>query len=342
MAEHISKGEILIYQTEDGQTKVEVAFDGETVWLSQDKMAELFQKSKSTVNEHLKNIFEEGELVESEVMIKFGNPEFNKDHKKPVYFYNLNAILAVGYRVKSHRGVQFRKWASGVLTEYMKKGFAMNDELLKNMGGGTYFKELLERIRDIRSSEKVFYRQVLDLFVTSVDYDAKNEIAIKFFKEMQNKLLYSVSENTAAELIIGRANSELPFMGLQSFKGAKPLKSEAAVAKNYLTKKEIEQLNLMVSAYLDSAELKAKRGIPMYMADWVKELTGFIEYQKMPQLAGKGNSTHEEAEKFAEEEYDKYNKKVFKELTQAERDFLTVIHQTYEILEHKKPENKKE
>jgi hypothetical protein len=245
-------------------------------------------------------------------------------------------ILAVGYRVKSHRGIQFRKWASAILKEYMQKGFVMNDELLKNVGGGVYFKELLERIRDIRSSEKVFYRQVLDLFATSIDYSAKSETAIKFFKEMQNKLLYSVSLNTAAELIKFRASSEFPFMGVQSFGGTKPLRSEVMIGKNYLTKDEVTGLNLMVSGYLDRAEFLAYQRKPMYMSDWVKELTGFIEYQKMPQLLDKGAVSHKQAIEHAENEYKIYNKKKFEELTQVERDYLTTIHQTYELLEKKK------
>lgn len=337
MANGLSKrnGDILIYNTEDGQTKVEVVFDGETVWLTQDKIAELFQKSKSTVNEHLKNIFSEGELSEDEVMTKFGISEFSR--QRPTQHYNLDAILAVGYRVKSQRGIQFRKWASGILKEYMRKGFAMNDELLKNAGGGTYFKELLDRIRDIRSSEKVFYRQVLDLFATSVDYDAKSETAIEFFKVMQNKLLFAHTNATAAELIAERANAESPFMGLQSFKGLRPLKSEVTIAKNYLTEDEVANLNLMVSAYLDIAEAKAREQTPMYMKDWVQELENFIVYRKKPLLDGAGTVSHEDAMQIAETEYDKYKAKTSDELTQVERDFLDTIYRTYELLEHKKP-----
>jgi len=202
-----NKSEILIYQTDDGKTKIEVLFDGDTVWLTQDKMAELFQKSRSTITEHIHNIIKEGELDELNISTSVGISDGSKKNNRPPKFYNLQMILAVGYRVKSHVGIQFRKWASTILSEYMKKGFVMNDELLKNAGKGTYFNELLERIRDIRSSEKVFYRQILDLFATSIDYDAKSEIAITFFKEMQNKLLYSVSMNTAAELIRNRASS---------------------------------------------------------------------------------------------------------------------------------------
>lgn len=332
-----NNSDILIYQTEDGQTKVEVIFDDNTVWLTQEQIAELFQKSKSTVNEHLQNIFSEGELKESEVMTKFGNSEFSR--QRPTQHYNLDAILAVGYRVKSHRGIQFRKWASEILKEYMKKGFAMNDDLLKQVGGGAYFKELLDRIRDIRSSEKVFYRQVLDLFATSIDYDAKSEIAIEFFKEMQNKLLFANAGGTAAELIAGRANAELPFMGLQAFRGNRPIKSEAVVAKNYLTESEVKNLNLMVSAYLDIAEAKALEHKPMYMRDWVKELERFIVYREKPVLSGSGKITHDEAMDIAVSEYDKYRAKTADELTQVEKDFLDTIHRTYGLLE-KKPAQK--
>lgn len=325
-------GQILIYQTEDGKTQVEVVFDEETVWLTQEQMAELFQKSKSTVNEHLKNIFSEGELEESEVMTKFGNSEFSR--QRPTQHYNLDAILAVGYRVKSHRGIQFRKWATQILKEYMRKGFAMNDELLKEGGEGSYFRELLNRIRDIRASEKVFYRQVLELFATSIDYDAKSETAIEFFKVMQNKLLFANTNSTAAELIAKRANAEMPFMGLQAFKGTQPQKSEVVVAKNYLTENEVVNLNLMVSAYLDIAEAKAMEHTPMYMKDWVEELEDFIIYRKKPQLVGSGTVAHEEAMRIAQREYDKYKAKTENELTRVEKDFLETIRNTYDLLEH--------
>ncbi|MCL2176556.1 MAG: virulence RhuM family protein [Firmicutes bacterium] len=330
------KSEIIIFQTEDGQTKIEVVFDGDTVWLTQDKIAELFQKSRSTITEHINNIFADGELEESEVKTSVGNPDGSLKHRPPKLF-NLDMILAVGYRVKSNRGIHFRKWASSVLKEYMRKGFAINDELLKNAGGGTYFKELLSRIRDIRSSEKVFYRQVLDLFATSVDYDSKSEIAIEFFKKMQNKLLFAVSEKTAAELISSRANAELPFMGLKAFKGDKPKKHEVTVSKNYLTESEIVDLNLTVSAYLDIAERKAIRQEIMHMADWAKELERFIVYQKMPVLKGAGKVSHEDATEKAETEYAKYKQKTKDELTQVEKDFLETIHRTYQLLEGKKP-----
>ena len=330
--------EILIYRTEDGKTKVEVIFDNETVWLTQEQIAELFQKSKSTINEHLQNIFTEDELNEGEVMTKFGNSEFSR--QRPTQHYNLDAVLAVGYRVKSHRGIQFRKWASEILKEYMRKGFAMNDELLKQAGGGQYYKELLDRIREIRSSEKVFYRQVLDLFATSIDYEAKSETAVEFFKVMQNKLLFANTSKTAAELIAGRADAESPFMGLQAFKGERPIKSEVVVAKNYLTEAEVKTLNLMVSAYCDIAEAKVLERKPMYMADWVKELERFITYREKPQLDGAGRIRHDDAMEIATTEYAKYKEKTRDELTQVERDFLDTIHRTYELLEGKKPKKK--
>lgn len=327
------KGEFIVYQTDDGQTNVEVIFDSDTVWLTQDQMAELFQKAKSTINKHLQNIFAEGELNESDVMTKFGIIEFSK--QRPTQHYNLDAVIAVGYRVRSHRGIQFRRWATAILKEYMRKGFAMNDDLLKQAGGGSYFKELLNRIRDIRSSEKVFYRQVLDLFATSIDYDAGSEVATEFFKVMQNKLLFANTKSTAAELIAKRANAELPFMGLQAFRGGRPQKREAVVAKNYLTEDEVTDLNLMVSAYLDIAEMKARERTPMYMQDWVKELEEFIVYRKRPQLCSAGSISHEEAVSIAENEYEKYRAKTNDELTQVERDFLDTIRRTYKLLEGK-------
>ncbi|MBD5391047.1 virulence RhuM family protein [bacterium] len=329
-----SNGSIILYQTEDGQTKVEAVFDGNTIWLTQEQMSELYQKSKSTINEHLKNIFAEGELIESEVMTKFGNSEFSR--QRPTQHYNLDAILAVGYRVKSHCGIHFRNWATSILKEYMQKGFVMNDELLKQVGGGSYFKELLSRIRDIRASEKVFYRQVLDLFATSIDYDPKSEIAINFFKVMQNKLLFANTTKTAAELILERADSDLPFMGLHSFSGSRPLKQEVIVAKNYLTEEEVTHLNLMVSAYLDIAEAKALEHTPMYMSDWVVELENFIVYRKKPLLQNSGKVRHDEAVEHAENEYEKYRNKTAEELTSVEKDFLETVHKTYSLLENKK------
>jgi len=328
-----SGSKFLMYQTEDGNARIEVIFDGETVWLTQEQMANLFQRSKSTINEHILNIFAEEELDESGSVKKIGNSDFST---KPTNYYNLDMILAVGYRVKSHRGIQFRKWATEILKEYMRKGFAMNDDLLKNAGGGMYFKELLDRIRDIRSSEKVFYRQVLDLFATSIDYDARSEIAVEFFKEMQNKLHFAIHGRTVAELIADRADAEQPFMGLQAFKGSRPQKSEAVIAKNYLTEDEVRNLNLMVSAYLDIAEMKANERMPMHMKDWVNELEGFIRYRKKPVLSGAGSISHDEAVRIAVSEYDTYRGKGSAELTQVERDFLDTVRKTYALLEKKK------
>jgi len=343
MADNINggNGEIIIFQTEDGNTKVEVVFENGTVWLTQTQMGELFQKSRNTITEHLQNIFDDGELAETEVMRKVGISDKSMV-TKPTQLYNLDAIIAVGYRVKSHIGIQFRRWATAVLKEYVLKGFVMNDELLKQAGGGTYYKELLGRIREIRTSEKVFYRQVLDLFATSIDYDANNAVAIKFFKMMQNKLLFAHTNKTAAELIASRADAELPFMGLQAFRGERPIKSEVVIAKNYLTKDEVTDLNLMVSAYLDIAEAKAREHKPMHMADWVKELERFIVYREKPLLDDAGKVEHEDAIKHAETEYEKYKEKTRDELTQVERDFLETINRTYELLERKpKPTPKK-
>ena len=339
-----NKSEILIYQTEDGQTKVEVAFDGDTVWLTQKKMAELFGVKIPAINKQLKNVFEDGELDEKVVISNLETTTLHgaikgKTQTNTTQFYNLDAILAVGYRMKSSRAIQFRKWASSILKEYMQKGFAMNDELLKNAGGGTYFKELLERIRDIRSSEKIFYRQVLDLFATSIDYDPKSGIAQEFFKEMQNKMHFAVHGNTAPELIIARADADKPFMGLQAFKGHRPIKAEVMVAKNYLSEEEVKTLNLMVSAYLESAQLKAQNRIPMYMKDWVKEMERFLTYQERPVLKGSGNITRADADKKALEEYGKYKTKADDELTQVEIDFLDTIQRTYRLLEGKKPKD---
>jgi hypothetical protein len=328
-----NKGEVIIYDTEDGQTKVEVIFDGDTVWLTQDQMSELFQKVKSTINEHLKNVFNDGELTESEVMTKFGKTEFNR--QRPTQYYNLNAVLAVGYRVNSSRGIQFRKWASDILTEYMKKGFVMNDDLLKQAGGGSYFKELLERIRDIRSSEKIFYRQILDIYATSIDYNPKSETTMQFFKLVQNKMHYATHGHTASELIIERANAELPFMGLTSFKGTRPHESEIIIAKNYLTAEEINQLNSIVSAYLEFAEMQAKSRKPMYMKDWVVKLDTFLSAGDKDILTTAGEISHEIAIQHANKEYKKYRIKTGYELTQVEKDFIETVNKTYKLLEHK-------
>lgn len=324
--------DIIMYQTEDGLTKIEVEFDNDTVWLSQDQMAELFQKSKSTINEHIKNIYEEGELKKDDTMRKFGITELST---KPTNFYSLDVIISVGYRVKSIRGTQFRIWANGILKDYLRKGFAMNDDLLKQAGGGLYFKELLERIRDIRSSEKVFYRQVLDLFATSEDYNANSPEAQKLFKVIQNKMHWAAHGHTASELILERADSDKPFMGLTTFKGKQPTKSEVDVAKNYLTEQELSILNRLVSAYLDLAEIKALRGEKMQMQDWLVQIDDFLTMTRSDVLNSAGTVSKIEAQAKAEAEYEKYKQKSIDELTAVERDFLLSLKQTQKQLEKK-------
>jgi hypothetical protein len=260
--------EILIYKTEDGKIKIEAHFENETVWLNIGQTAELFQKSRSTINEHILNIYKEGELEKDETMRKIGISDFST---KPTNFYNLDVIISVGYRVKSHRGVHFRKWATALIKEYLIKGFAMNDELLKQAGGGNYFDELLARIRDIRSSEKVFWRKILDIYATSIDYDPKTEYSVIFFKTVQNKMHWASHGETAAETIYSRVNSEKKNIGLTSFKRKIPTKKETEIAKNYLSEDELNILNRMVTAYLEIAEIQALNQIPMYMNDWIKQ-----------------------------------------------------------------------
>ncbi len=285
-------GEILIYQTEDGLTKIDVNMQDETVWLTQEEMSELFQKAKSTINEHIKNIYLEGELQKESTMRKFGISEFST---KPTNYYNLDVVISVGYRVKSQRGVQFRIWATNILKEYIKKGFAMDDDRLKELGGGGYFKELMERIRDIRASEKVFYRQVLEIYATSIDYDPKAEVSVKFFKRVQNKIHYAVSGETAAEVIYHRADAEKDFMGLMSFSGEQPTLKEAKIAKNYLNEKELRAMGQLVSGYLDFAERQAEREIPMTMEDWAKHLDGILTSTGENLLTGNGSVSHLQA-----------------------------------------------
>jgi hypothetical protein len=332
-----NQSEIIIYQTEDGQTKIDVRMENETVWLSLDKMAELFQRDKSTVSRHIRNVFEEGELDEISTVAKFATvqTEGNRQVERLIECYNLDVIISVGYRIKSLRGTQFRRWASGVLKEYTVKGFAMNDDLLKRAGGGNYWRELLERIRDIRSSEKVFYRQVLDLYATSVDYDPRTAESQQFFKIVQNKIHYAVHGHTAAEIIAERANAELPFMGMTVFEGEKPAKSETGIAKNYLNETELATLNRMVSAFFDLAELRAMQHVPMYMKDWVAELDDFAQRYGKGILTDSGTVSHKIAMQKAEQEYEKYRMKTIDELSKVERDFLETIKQTQKKLDEK-------
>ena len=264
--------EILIYQTQDGKTKIETKLQDETVWLTIEQMSELFQKSRSTINEHILNIYKENELSQDDSMKKIGNSDFST---KPTNYYNLDVIISVGYRVKSLQGTRFRQWATQRLKEYIVKGFTMNDELLKNKGKSNYFEELLSRIRDIRSSEKVFYSKVLDIYATSIDYDPKDSQSIEFFQTIQNKMHWAVHGNTAAEIIYQRADSSKVNMGLTNFQGEKPTKQETQIAKNYLNEKELEMLNRMVTAYIEIAEIQAMNQTPMYMKDWITRLDDF-------------------------------------------------------------------
>ena len=329
-----NKTELIIYQTEDGQTKIDVHMENETVWLSLDQMAELFQRDKSTISRHIKNIFDEGELTRESVVANFATTA--TDGKTyHVDYYNLDVIISVGYRVKSLRGTQFRIWANSVLREYLIKGFAMNDDLLKQSGGGNYFDELLERIRDIRSSEKVFWRKVLDIYATSVDYSANAEESVLFFKTVQNKMLYAATGMTAAELVNGRANALLPMMGMTVVKGKRPTLAEAKTAKNYLNEEELGTLNRLVSAYLDLAELQAMRKKPMYMKDWVARLDAYLRMTDSEVLQNAGKVSHALAEQKAKEEYQKYKRLHSGELSRVEQAFLESVEATAKRLEGK-------
>ena len=318
------KSEIIMYQTEDGLTKIETTFEDETVWLSIDQMAELFQRDKSTISRHIKNIFNEGELIRDAVVANFATTA--SDGKTyQVDYYNLDVIISVGYRVKSLRGTQFRIWASNILKEYMKKGFAMNDELLKNNGGGIYFDELLERIRDIRSSEKVFWRKVLDIYATSVDYDPRIEESTLFFKTVQNKMHWAAHGQAAAEKIYYSADADKPYMGILSFKGEQPRQADALVAKNYCTEEELSALNIIVSAYLEFAEMQARRRIPMYMSDWIETLDGFLKLSKHEILTHAGKISAKAAELKAKEEYKKYKRQYIDDISKVEKDYIKAL-----------------
>lgn len=286
------RSEIIIYQTEDGKTKIQTRLEDETVWLTQEELAALFQKGKSTINEHILNIFKEGELEQALSMRKIGISDFST---KPTNLYNLEVIISVGYRVKSHRGVQFRKWATARIKEYIVKGFAMNDELLKEAGGGNYFDELLARIRDIRSSEKVFWRKVLDIFATSIDYDPNTALAQTLFKTVQNKMHWAAHGHTAAEVIYQRIDASKSNLGLTHFRGEKPTKKEVEVAKNYLNQNELSLLNRMVTAYLELAELQAMSQKPMYMQDWATRLDDFLRMTDNELLTNAGTVSNEMA-----------------------------------------------
>lgn len=315
---------IIIYTTEDGLIKIDTTFDSETVWLSIDQMAILFQRDKSTISRHIKNVFDEGELVREATVAKFATVqnEGNRQVERNIEYYNLDVIISVGYRVKSKQGVQFRIWATNLIKEYMKKGFVLDDDRLKELGGGGYFKELLERIRDIRASEKVFYRQVLEIYATSIDYDPTAEISIQFFKKVQNKIHYAIHGETAAETIYHRADAEKEFMGLTTFSGNQPTLKEAKIAKNYLDEKELRAMGQLVSGYLDFAERQAERQQTMTMEDWAKHLDNILTVTGEQLLTGNGTVSHRQAMKKAEEEYKKYKAKT---LSDVEKDYLESI-----------------
>lgn len=321
MNEQPNNGSIILYQTEDGKSRIEVTLCNDTVWLTADQMAELFQRNKSTISRHIKNVFEDGELNPDSVVAFFATTA--ADNKKyQVAYYNLDMIISVGYRVKSHRGVQFRIWATQVLREYLVKGFAMNDDLLKRAGGGNYFDELLSRIRDIRSSEKVFYRKILEIYALSIDYDPRTETTMQFFKTVQNKMHFSVHGHTAAEIIYERANAEKDFMGLTSWTGALPKRTDAEIAKNYLSSDELDTLNRIVSLYLDFAELQAKSHKPMYMKDWIQKLDDFLKLSGKELLNHAGKISAELAKQKADTEYDKFKERTTYSLSPVEIHFL--------------------
>ena len=316
-------GEIISYQTEDGLTKIDVSMQDETVWLSQADMSKLFQTTKQNISLHINNIFKDGELYSASVVKEYLTTGTDGKNYK-TKFYNLDVIISIGYRVKSQRGVQFRIWATNILKEYIKKGFAMDDDRLKELGGGGYFNELLERIRDIRASEKVFYRQVLEIYATSVDYNPNAEVSIQFFKRVQNKIHYAVSGETAAEVIYHRADAENDFMGLMTFSGEQPTLSEAKIAKNYLDEKELRAMGQIVSGYLDFAERQAEREIPMTMEDWAKHLDGILTSTGENLLIGNGTISHDQAMDKAQTEYKKYKAKT---ISRVEQDYLDSIKQ---------------
>ena len=338
----MDKGQFLLYQTPDGDSQIEVKLQNDTVWLSLDQMAELFQRNKSTISRHIKNVLEDGELQEEATIANFATVQNEGTRKveRVIAYYNLDMIISVGYRVHSYRGVQFRIWATKVLKEYIVKGFAMNDDLLKRAGGGNYFDELLARIRDIRSSEKVFYRKVLEIYALSIDYDPRVEMTQKFFKTVQNKMHYSVHGHTAAEIIYERADAEKDFMGLTTWSGAMPTKPEAEIAKNYLTHEEIKSLNRIVSLYLDFAEMQAEEHRPMYMKDWINILDDFLRISRKDILTHAGKISAKLAKEKADQEYDRFKERTKNALSPVEIHFLENFEREQKRLMGGKDKNK--
>lgn len=328
-------GEILLYQTLDGSTRIDVRLQDETLWLTQMQMAELFQKDKRTISEHVQNIFTEGELDENSVVRKFRSTATDgKEYLTNTY--NLDVVISVGYRVKSIRGTQFRIWATQRLKEYLVKGFALDDERLKQAGGGNYFDELLSRIRDIRSSEKVFWRKVLDIYATSIDYTPNAEASQQFFKVVQNKMHWAVHGQTAAEVIAARADAQKPNMGLTSWAGSKLVRSDVEVAKNYLNRDELDVLNRFVSMYLDYAELQAMGRKPMYMKDWIAKLDTFIHFNEKELLTHAGKISHQQAIDKAHAEYDKYHVLTVDESSLVEQHFIEAVQAVRQLEKRQK------
>ena len=315
----MKENNFFIYET-DNNVEVTAILEDENIWLTQEQISKLYKKAKSTINEHIKNIYSEHELDENNTMRKFGNSEFST---KPTNYYNLDMIIAIGFRVKSSEGTKFRIWANNKLKDYLVKGYNLNVERFKNNGNDPYFDELLDKIRDIRSSEKVFWRKILDIYATSIDYDPKKDITINFFKTVQNKMHYAVSKNTAAEIVYNRVDSNKENIGLTNFKGDTPTRKETEIAKNYLSMEELQILNRLVSAYLDVAEINALKRKTMTMKDWIGELDSFLTMTHNDILHTKGTISHEEALKKAHEEYDKYMKN---HLTKAEKDYLEIMN----------------
>ena len=326
----MQQSNLLMYTTEDGLTKIEATFVNDTVWLSLEQMAELFQRDKSTISRHIKNIFAEGELNRGSVVAKFATTASDGKNYQ-VDYYNLDVIISVGYRVKSLRGTQFRIWATNILKEYMQKGFALDDDRLKRLGGGNYFDELLERIRDIRSSEKVFWRKVLEIYATSIDYDPREESSILFFKQVQNKIHWAAHKHTAAEVIYQRADAEKEHMGLTSWQGKSIKRTDVEVAKNYLNKDELDALNKIVTAYLDIAEVRALNHEPMYMKDWLETIDDYLKMTRRDILRTKGSITHKQALEKAHGEYEKYRKQKKDRLSLVEEQFYESINKLEEL-----------
>jgi len=337
MSDSNRQGEVVIYKTEDGNTRIDVRFVDETVWLTQAQLVELYQSSKSNISEHIKNIFLEGELDEKSVVRKFRTTASDGKSYLTSY-YNLDMIISLGYRVHSRIATQFRRWATERLKEYMIKGYALDDERLKNLGGGNYWKELLDRIRDIRSSEKVMYRQVLDLYATSVDYDPKSTESVAFFKMVQNKLHFAAHGHTAAEIIYERADASKPFMGLTSFSGDIPALNDVGIAKNYLTEKELKILNNLVSGYFDFAEIQAIRHKPMYMSDYVEQLDNILRSTGEELLSDSGKVSHAVAIEKAKKEYRKYKVQT---ISPVEEEYLKSVRSLEETARKKISESKK-